>query len=154
MFWYIIVRTFLKVLLTTFVLSNSANFDLNPESEIDVAVEKAKLRNTEQLSLTTTVDCTATGVFAINCTSYKVCVYVGWRFIGVEATCLLEWNFNPVTLLCDPGYDCTQCTREGFICLTNTSFTLCSDALEVVVRNVTCPHNHCSHEAYILSCHH
>jgi len=138
--------------LTTCVLSDSANFDLSPESEIDVAVEKEKLRNTGQLSLTTTGDCTAAGIFAINCTSYKVCVSLGWKYIGVEATCLLEWNFNPVTLLCDPGYVCTQCTREGFMCLTNTSFTLCSDALEVVVKNITCPNNHCCHEAYRLPC--
>ena len=134
------------------MLSNSANFDLSPESEIDVAVEQAKLRDITHLTLSRAVDCSIEGVFVINCTSYKVCGYVGGNYIGFEATCPEQEKFNPDTLLCDPEYTCPQCTREGFMCLTNTSFTLCSDALEIVVKKVTCPYNHCCHEAYRLPC--
>jgi hypothetical protein len=134
------------------MLSNSASFDLSPESEIDVAVEQAKLRNLAHLILSRTVSCTDEGVFAINCTSYLLCAYVGGRYIGAEGTCPAEQKFNPNTKQCDPEYTCPQCTREGFMCLTNTSFTLCTDALEIVVKNVTCPHNHCCHEAYRLPC--
>ena len=143
----------MQVLLTTFVLSNTANWDLSPESQIDVAVEQANLRNKGKLSLTRDDTCTATGVLAINCTSYRLCVDVGsGNYLGAELTCLEQQYFNPNTLQCDPDYDCTPCTREGFFCLTNTSFTLCSDVLKVVVRNLTCPSNHYCHEAYRLPC--
>lgn len=144
---------FLQVLLTTFVLSNSANWNLSPESQIDVSVEQAKLINTEKLTLTRAVYCTADGVFAINCTGYRLCIEVREGiYIGAEGTCPEPNNFNPYTKQCDPDFDCTPCTREGFICLTNTSFTLCSDTLEVVVRNVTCPSNHCCSKAHRLPC--
>ena len=134
------------------MLSNTANWDLSPESQIDVVVEQAKLRNTGKLSLTRDVACTAAGAFVINCTSYKLCVNVGGNLIGAVGTCDEGVNFNPSTLECDPHYDCPPCTREGFFCLTNTSFTLCSDTLEIVVKNVTCPPNHCCHEAHRLPC--
>ena len=143
---------FLQVLVTTCVLSNSANFDLSPESGIDVAVEQAKLRDITHLTLSRAVDCSIEGVFAINCTSYKVCASEGGKYIGAEGTCPGQDKFNPDTKQCDPEYTCPQCNREGFMCLTNTSFTLCTDALEIVVKNVICPHNHCCHEAYRLPC--
>jgi len=134
------------------VLSNAANWDLGPKGQIDVAVEEENLINTLKLTLTRDVTCTATAAFPYNCTSYKVCIDVGGEFLGAIGTCPDQQNFNPNTLRCDPDYDCTPCTREGFICLTDTSFTLCSDTLEVVVRNVTCPSNHCCHEAHRLPC--
>ena len=137
---------FLQVLLTTCVLSNSADFDLSPESEIDVAVEQAKLRDITHLTLSRAVDCTIEGVFAINCTSYKVCMDAGGgKYIGAEGTCTTD-NFNPDTLRCDPNYVCPQCTKAGFTCLSDTSFRYCSDALEVVVNNVICPTNHYCNE--------
>jgi len=144
---------YLQVLLTTFVLSNSANLDLGPEVQTAFEVEQEILRNVGGLTLSRDVSCTSDGVFPINCTSYRVCYDVGGgRYLGGESTCQVPQNFNPRTLQCDPEYDCITCTREGFMCLTNTSFTLCSDALEVVVKNVTCPSNHCCHEAYRLPC--
>jgi len=134
------------------VLSNSANWDLSSKSQIDVAVEQAKLINTGNLTLTRDVTCITQGIFPYNCTSYRLCYDVGGSYFEVIGTCPDQQNFNPDTLRCDPDYDCTPCTREGFICLTNTSFTLCSDTLNVVVRNVTCPSNHCCHEAHRLPC--
>jgi hypothetical protein len=139
--------------LTTFVLSNSADLDLSPESQIVLAVEQAKLSYMGELTLSRYVNCVAAGVFAINCTSYRVCLDVGGGiYIEAEVTCPTQQNFNPGIKLCDPDYVCPSCRREGFMCLTNTSFTLCSDAKEVVVWNVTCPSNHCCHEAYKLPC--
>jgi len=135
------------------VLSKSANLDFSPEFQTVFTVEQAKLRNTAELTLSRAVTCTYAGVFPISCTSYRVCYDVGGEnYIEVEGTCQVPQNFNPHTLQCDPEYDCITCTREGFMCLTNTSFTLCSDALEVVVNNVTCPYNHFCHEAYRLPC--
>jgi hypothetical protein len=138
--------------LTTFVLSNSANLDLSPESQIVLAIEQVKLSYMGEFIVSTAVDCTAEGVFVINCTSYKVCIATPGGFIGAEATCPAPQNFNPGTKQCDPNYPCPSCRREGFMCLTNTSFTLCSNVKEVVVWNVTCPSNHCCHEAYRLPC--
>ena len=144
---------FLQVLLTKCVLSISANFDLSPESEIEFVIEKAQLRNPGMIIKSTTVNCTAEGAFVINCTSIKVCYDLGVGYIiGVELTCPEQENFNPDTMMCDPEHVCPVCTREGFVCLTNTSFTLCSDVLEEVVSNVTCPGNHCCHEAFRLPC--
>lgn len=139
--------------MTTFVLSNSANLDLSPESQIRILLEEAKLRDIGHITLSSAVSCTAEGIFLVNCTSFKVCIRIGREeYIGAEGTCPEQQNFNPDIHQCDPYYVCTPCTREGFMCLTNTSFTLCSDALEVVVRNVTCPYNHCCNEAYRLPC--
>jgi hypothetical protein len=144
---------FLQELLTAFVLSVSVNLDLTPEGQIDAAIEKAILRNKGKLTLSKAVSCKVEGIFAINCTSYKLCVAVGGEnFIGAEGTCPDEENFNPYTKQCDPDHMCPPCKREGFTCLTDTSFALCSDALELIVWNVTCPYNHCCHEAYRLPC--
>jgi hypothetical protein len=128
------------------VLSISANFDLRPENEIDFVIEKAKLGNIENLFLSEGADCAAEGLFVFNCTSFKLCVDIGGgNLIGVEGTCI-QYNFNPSTLQCDPDYDCPQCTKAGFICLSDTSFRYCSDAPEVVVNNVTCPTDHYCNE--------
>jgi hypothetical protein len=138
--------------LTTFVLSNSAKLDLGPEFQTAFEVEEETLRIVGGLILSRAVTCTSQGVSAINCTSYKVCIKVNDRYLEAEGTCEKPQNFNPRTRQCDSKYVCPNCTREGFMCLTNTSFTLCSDALEVIVNNVTCPYNHCCHEAYRLPC--
>ena len=143
---------FLQVLLTTFVLSKSANWDLSAESQMDVTVEQAKLINTGRISLTIDVNCTEQGIFPINCTSYQVCIDMGDEFLGAIGTCQEPRKFNPDNNRCDPDYVCQPCSREGFICLTDTSFTLCSDTLNVVVRNVTCPSDHCCNEAHRLPC--
>ena len=141
------------------MLSISANFDLSPESEIDFVIEQAKLRNTRNLIVSVGADCTAEGLFVINCTSFKMCVDVGGgKFIGTEATCALG-NFNPSALHCDTDYVCPQCTKAGFVCLSDSSFRYCSDASEVVVNNVTCPTDHhcnevCKHPCikFIYNC--
>lgn len=128
------------------MLSKSANLDLSPESQIDVAVEHAKLINTGKLILSRAVNCTDEGVFPISCTNYKVCLPTGGeRYIGAEGTCAPN-TFNPITLQCDPNYVCPQCTKADFICLSNTSFKYCSDALVVVVDNVICPAEHYCNE--------
>lgn len=124
------------------MLSKSADVDLSPESQIDVAIEELKLRNTGKLILSRAVNCEGQGVFPMNCTSFKVCFDVGGgNYIGAEGTCAPD-NFNPNILQCDPNYVCPQCTKAGFICLSDTSFTYCSDAPEVVVNNVICPTDH------------
>jgi hypothetical protein len=139
--------------LTSCALSMSANLDLRPEGQTDSAIEQAKLINTGGLILSRAVNCSAPGIFPIDCTNYRVCYQLmPGEFLGAEGKCLNDQNFNPYTLQCELNYECTTCTREGFMCLTNTSFTLCSDALEVIVNNVTCPYNHRCHEAYRLPC--
>ena len=127
--------------MTTCVLSKSVNLDLSPESRIDVTDEQAKLIEAGKLTLTKDVTCTNEDVSPINCTSYKICVRVGSHFLGAVGTCAPD-NFNPKTLQCDPGYVCPQCTNAGFSCLSSSSFSYCSDALEVVVNNVICPTAH------------
>jgi hypothetical protein len=62
------------VLLTVSVLSKSVNLDFSPGSQKAAAVEQGKLRNTGNLTLYGAVNCTAEGVFAISCTTYKVCI--------------------------------------------------------------------------------
>ena len=134
------------------MLSKSADLDLRPENQTAVAVEQAKLINTGKLILSRAVNCTAAGVFAINCTNYKVCYAVGGGlYIGADDTCA-PYNFNPNTKVCDPTYICPQCTKKGFICLSDNSFTFCSDALVVIVHNVTCPPEHFCNEHCCLPC--
>ena len=134
------------------MLSKSADLDLRPENQTAVAVEQAKLINRGKLILSRAVNCTAEGVFVINCTSYRLCVYVGsGNYIGAEDTCA-PYNFNPTTQQCDPNYVCPKCTKPGFFCLSNYSFTCCSDALVVVVHNVTCPADHFCNEHCKLPC--
>jgi hypothetical protein len=125
------------------VLSKSVNLDLIPENQTDFAFEQTKLRNTGKLTLSRAVSFKAEGIFPINCARYKVCVAVGGEnYIGAEATCPLQQNFNPDSKQCDPDYICPGRNQAGFICLSNTSFTYFSDALEVIVSNVICPPNH------------
>jgi len=142
----------LVVLLTVCVLSKSADLDLRPESQTAVAVEQAKLINRGKLILSRAVNCTGEGAFPINCTDYKVCYPVGGGlYIGAVDTCA-PYNFNPNTLRCDPNYVCPICTKPGFICLSGNSFTCCSDALVVIVHNVTCPSDHFCNEHCKLPC--
>jgi hypothetical protein len=130
------------------VVSKSANLDLTPDSQTAVAVEQKKLTNTGNLIVSRAVTCTAEGVSAINCTSYKVCIHVGGGvYMGAEDTCPVQQNFNPRTLRCDPNYVCPQSNQAGFICLSNTSFAYFSDALDVIVSNVNCPPNHFCNKA-------
>jgi hypothetical protein len=146
--------------LTKCVLSKSANFELIPENQTAVTVDQEKLSYTGELTLFRSVICTAAGVFAINCTSYRLCVSLGGGdYIGAEATCPAGQNFNPGTLQCDATYVCPPVLQAGFVCVDSTSFTYYSDALEVIVRGVTCPANHfcnsvCRHPCtrYIYNC--
>jgi len=142
MFWCINHGHYLQVLLTTCVFSKSANLDLIPESQIDVAVEKGKLMNTGKLILSRAVNCKSTGAFPINCTNYRLCYDIGAGiFVEAEGSCAPK-NFNPLAQMCDSNYNCPPCTKAGFTCLSNSTFTYCSDALEVIASNVLCPTDH------------
>jgi hypothetical protein len=123
------------------VFSKSASLDLIPVSQIDVAIKQGKLINLGKLILSRAVNCTEPGIFPIECTNYKLCYATEEGYLGAEGTCAPE-NFNPFTLMCDSNYDCPQCTKAGFTCPSNSTFTYCSDALEVITYNVTCPTDH------------
>lgn len=124
------------------MFSKSANLDLIPESQIDVAIEEGKLINPGKLILSRGVNCSSEGVTPINCTNYKLCFGTGnGNYLGAEGTCA-PYNFNPTNKTCDPNYVCPKCTRAGFTCLSNNAFMYCSDALEIIVSDVICPTDH------------
>ena len=146
---------YLQIILTTCILSESANLDLSPGNQTDAVFEQVKLRYAGRLTLSRAVTCTVEGATAINCTHYEVCLNVGGGvLLGAEGECVPPQNFNPYTNQCDATFQCPECTGAGFFCPTSTSFTYCSDAPVVVVRNIQCPAQHycnrvCKHPCLI-----
>jgi hypothetical protein len=89
----------------------------------------------------TTPTCTAAGIFPIpgNCSSYLICVAsASSGFVSTVASCPTSENFDPFTDTCSSTYDCSPCIKPGFVCLSNTSFTLCADN-GVPVCSCACP---------------
>jgi hypothetical protein len=117
----------------------SAQLELRTENASDVTVQYAELFNTGVVTLAANASCKCAGVFAINCTSYLVCAAVNGGFIGAEATCPSQQNFNPTTKQCSSSYACQSCTEAGFFCPTTTSFTLCAAAGVEVISKQSCP---------------
>ena len=121
---------------STCVLLMAANFEIRAENITAVYTELFK---SGLVTLTAYTSCTCAGVFPINCTSYLVCVAVNGGFLGAEGTCPSQQNFDPSTKLCSSSYICSSCTKAGFFCPTNTSFTLCADVGVEVISNQLCP---------------
>jgi hypothetical protein len=124
----------------TCVLSMAAKLELTADNATDVTANYVELFGDGVITLRADTSCKCAGVFAINCTSYLVCVAVNRDFIGAEGTCPPEQNFDPYTKQCSSTYVCRQsCTAPGFICHKSTSFTLCAAAGVAVVKNQACP---------------
>ena len=140
--WYMIIAylLFLQVILLICVPLMSAHLELRVENKTDVKGQYIKLLNRGIVTVAASTSCKCAGVFAINCTSYLVCAAVNGGFIGAEATCPSQQNFNPCTKQCSSSYICKpSCTAAGFICPTSTTFTLCAAAGVAVVQNQACP---------------
>ena len=127
------------MILSTCVLLMAATLEIRAEKATDITAEYAELFNTGLITLTANARCTSQGAFAINCTSYRVCLAVNGGFLGAEGTCPSQQNFNPSTKQCSSSYICSLCTKAEFFCPTRTSFTLCADVGVEIVRNHLCP---------------
>ena len=139
---------FLQMILSTCVLLMAVTLEIKAEKATDITVEYAELFKSGLEPLKANARCTSAGVFAINCTSYLVCVAVNGGFLGAEGTCPSQQNFDPCTKQCSSYYLCpSSCTAPGFICPTSTSFTLCAAPGIAVIRNETCPIGYfCNHK--------
>jgi hypothetical protein len=127
------------MILAKCVLLMAASLELNAENTPDVLAEYSQLFNSGLVTLTDYPSCTRQGAFAINCTSYRVCLAVKGRFLGAERTCPSQQNFNPVKKECSSSYVCQpSCTEPGFICPSSTSFTLCAAAGIPIAENYKC----------------
>jgi hypothetical protein len=140
MIWKIIAYYFLQMILATCVLTMTAKWELTADNATDVAAKYAEMFNDGLVNLREYTSCKCEGVFAINCSSYLVCLAVNGGYIGAEGTCQPQQNFDPFTKQCSSSYDCQpSCTGPGFVCHKSTSFTLCAAAGVVVVKNQSCP---------------
>jgi len=118
----------------------AATLEISGENVTDVRTEYAELLKSGLVPLIANSRCMSAGVFAINCTSYLVCVAVNGGFLGAEGTCPSQQNFDPCTKQCSSYYLCPpSCTAPGFICPTSTSFTLCAAPGIAVAKNQICP---------------
>ena len=77
---------FLQMVLATCVLLMAATLEIRAENAIDVSAEYSELFNSGLATLRDYPTCTSQGVFAINCTSYLICIPVIGGFIGDEVT--------------------------------------------------------------------
>ena len=130
------------MILANWVLLMAANLELGSEKIPDFTVKYADLFDSKVGTLASSTSCKTTGVFPINCTSYLVCLAVNGGFLGAEATCPSQQNFDPKTSQCSSSYFCSSCTKAGFVCSTSTSFTLCAAAGVEVASNQLCPDGH------------
>jgi len=117
----------------------AATLEISAENATDITAEYADLLKSGLVTLIPYTSCTSAGVFAINCTSYLVCIPVNGGILGAEGTCPSQQNFDPSTNQCSSSYICSSCTKAGFFCPTSTSFTLCADVGVQIVSNQACP---------------
>jgi hypothetical protein len=122
-------------------------------SESDLAVSNftvpyGKLKYTDVAVLSVQFTCTAAGVFPdpANCSSYYVCVCTGCgTFLLSQGTCVNS-NFDPVNLECSSTYVCAVCEGPGFLCINNSTFTLCAAAGVLNEGEYPCPSGYyCNH---------
>jgi hypothetical protein len=131
----------------------TTKLELTADNATDVTAQYAELFNDGLLTLREHTSCKCAGVFAINCTSYLVCVAVNGGYIGAEGTCEPQQNFDPFRKQCSHSYVCEpSCTAPGFICHERKSFTLCAAAGVVVVKNHPCPSGYYCNQKCTVPC--
>ena len=117
----------------------STQLELSTENTPNVADWYAKLRNPGIVPLAAN-GCTSAGIIVLNCTSYLVCNDVPpVGLVGAIFTCPQGQNLYPSTYSCSASYPCAVCTGPNFICLSNTTFTLCAGPGVPVAQNQACP---------------
>jgi len=143
----------LQMILATCVLLMAATLELKAENEPDVSAEYSELFNSGLATLRDYPTCTSQGVFAINCTSYVVCVAVNGGFLVGEGTCPSQQKFDPYKKECSSSYVCPpSCTAPGFICPNSTSFTFCAAAGLAIVENQICPTSYFCNQKCTFPC--
>jgi len=143
---------FLQMILTTCLMLMAATLEIRAENATDVSAEYSELFNSGLATLRDYPSCTSEGVFAINCTSYMVCVAVNLGFIGGEGTCPSQQNFDPSKKVCSSSYICSSCNANGFLCPTHTSFTLCADTGVEIISNQPCPNGYYCNPKCLFPC--
>ena len=136
------ILIFLQVILANCLLLMAANLELRSDKTPDFTAKYAELSNSEVGTPPSSTSCNSAGVFAINCTSYLICIPVIGGFIGDEATCPSQQIFDPKISQCSSSNICPSCTKESFVCLNNTSFILCAAAGVEVASNQSYPSGH------------
>jgi hypothetical protein len=153
MYCEIMAYYILQMILATCVLSMAATLELKAESAPDVSAEYSELFSSGLAILRDYPGCTSQGVFAINCTSYMICISVNGGILGGEGTCPSQQNFDPNKKECSSSYVCPpSCIAAGFICPNSTSFTLCAAAGLTVVEKQTCPNGYFCNQKCTFPC--
>jgi hypothetical protein len=117
----------------------SARLEINNDSAAEILAKFGLPIETALVTLASPANCTAAGTFPVpgNCSLFQVCVPFNGVFVSVVATCAPS-NFDPAAQACSSTYVCTECTVPGFICVNNTTFTLCADNGVSIVSNIPC----------------
>jgi hypothetical protein len=118
------------------------------------AVPNGLLLNTDVAVLAAQFTCTTAGAYPDpdNCSSFYVCTSGNCGdFLLSQGTCGSN-NFDPVAQVCSSTYVCSECQGPGFVCNSNSSFTLCAAAGVPIITNYQCPSGYYCNEICVSPC--